>query len=110
MKQEKLKQIRDKIENINTIHHIKFFEILKKHNVNYSENRNGIFINMCSLNKDIINEIEQYIFYINKQEETLNKTEELKKDFKKEFFKDNKEKNEKIYSNNAYKSRNIYEH
>ena len=56
---------------------------------------------MCSLNENILNEIEEYIFYINKQEETLNKTEEIKNDFKKEFFKDNKEKNEKIYSNNA---------
>jgi len=101
MKQEKLKQIRDKIENINIIHHIKFFEIFKKHKVKYSENRNGIFINMCSLNENILKEIEEYIFYINRQEETLNRTEELKNGIQKEFFKDNKEKNEKIYIINA---------
>ena len=101
MSQQKIKYIRDTIENINPIHHIKFFEIFKKHNVKYSENRNGIFINMSSLDTNIVNEIEEYIFYINKQEETLNKTEKIKKNFKNEFFKDNKDKKEKIYINNA---------
>ena len=101
MSQQNIKYIRDIIESINSIHHIKFFEIFKKHNVKYSENRNGIFINMSSLDTNIINEIEEYIFYINKQEETLNKTEKIKKNFKNEFFKDNKDNKEKIYINNA---------
>ena len=37
-----------------------------------------------------------YINYVNEQENKLNETEKLKEDFHNEFFKDNKDKNEKI--------------
>ena len=93
---------RNKIENMNQIHHIKFFEIIKNSNVSYSENRNGIFINMNTLTKEILDNLNKYIIYINNQEDTLKHTENIKKDFKKEFFKDNKDKKVKnIYYNNV---------
>ena len=100
--EEELFNIRDKIENLNQIHHIKFFEIIKKYDINYSENRNGIFINMNTINSKILKELSDYILYINKQEDNLKETENIKNDFKKEFFKDNKDKGEKnIYYNNV---------
>ena len=68
MEKNKLTKIRDTIEKMSTIHHIKFFEIIKKYNIDYSENRNGIFINMNSFNEDIINELNKYILYIDQQE------------------------------------------
>tara|TARA_Y100000816_G_C26092394_1_gene577467 strand:- start:163 stop:465 length:303 start_codon:yes stop_codon:yes gene_type:complete len=92
-----LVSLRNKMENMNNIHHLKFFEIIKNHNIQFSENRNGIFINMNSLNEKIMDEINLYISYVNKQEETLDQTEKIKNDFQKEFFKDIKDKNEKIY-------------
>lgn len=97
MKHEILISLRDKMEKMNNIHHLKFFEIIKNHNIQFSENRNGIFINMNSLNKKIVNEIYIYISYVNKQEETLDQTEKIKNDFQNEFFKDIKDKNEKLY-------------
>ena len=98
---EKLIKIRNIIQNMKPIHHIKFFEIIKNHNLTFSENRNGIFFNMNLLNNEIIEDIENYIKYINTQESNLNATENLKKNFKKEYFKDNKDKKENIVYHNV---------
>ena len=99
---QKLMTIRNKIEKMSKVHHIKFFEILKKNNIPFSENRNGIFFNMNSFDKKIICEINKYINYIQKQEKNLDETEKLKNDNKNEYFKGNKEKNESnIYQNVA---------
>jgi len=85
----KLKQI---IEKMDVIHHKKIFSILKKNNINISENRNGSFINITNLNTKIIQELNNYIYYINKQEKTLIDVENLKQELQKDFFdKDNKE-------------------
>lgn len=85
----KLKQI---IEKMDIIHHKKIFSILKKNNINISENRNGSFINITNLNSEIIQELNNYIYYINQQEKTLIDVENLKQELQKDFFdKDNKE-------------------
>ena len=43
---KKIIVLRDKIQALDKFHQIEIFKILKTHNVNYTENRNGIFINM----------------------------------------------------------------
>tara|TARA_B100000674_G_C37832356_1_gene911152 strand:+ start:785 stop:1096 length:312 start_codon:yes stop_codon:yes gene_type:complete len=97
---EKLKLIRNNIEKMTKVHHIKFFEILKKNNIPFSENRNGIFFNMNLFTEEIIADINNYINYVEKQESNLKQTEKLKSDFKNEYFKDNKEKTESnVYQN-----------
>ena len=92
---QELISLRNTLENLNIIHHLKIFDILSK-NIEFSENRNGIFFNMNIFNKKIINDLEDYIKYVNEQENNLNETEKLKEDFHNEFFKDNKDKNEKM--------------
>ncbi len=93
-----LKKLKKKIEQLDMCHHTKILSIIKNNNINYSENKNGIFINMNLLNETIIQDIEKYIKYVDIQEKTLKKVENLKYDFKKEYF--NKEDKEKLlYSN-----------
>ena len=92
----KLIQLRNKIEKMNLIHHVKIFQIVKNHGIDYSENRNGIFFNMNLFNDDCINDINEYIKYVYKQEDKLDKDEKLKLAVQNEFFKDNKEKKENI--------------
>ena len=58
--------------------------------IEYTENSNGIFVNMTILSKDIIDEITSYISYVNLQQKQLNKVEEDKERYKKEFYKHNK--------------------
>ena len=51
----------NKIEKMNLIHHVKIFQIVKNHGIDYSENRNGIFFNMNLFNDDCINDINEYV-------------------------------------------------
>ena len=71
------------IEKLDKCHHKKILDILQKHNINFSENRNGIFINMNLFNKVIINDITKYLNYVKEQEKNLYDVESLKQHFKK---------------------------
>ena len=59
-----LKQLRDHIENMDTIHQIHIFKILKKNQIEYTENNNGVFINMTLLNNDTLKHIRNLILNI----------------------------------------------
>ena len=47
----KLVLLKDQIENLDAFHHNKILKVLVKNNIKYSENRNGIFVNMNSFNE-----------------------------------------------------------
>lgn len=90
--------LKKKIENIDTRHHIEIFRIFQENNVSFSENRNGIFINMNNINNEIINKINKYLTYIKTQEQQLNNVEQLKSSYKDNYFnKDNKETPPQLY-------------
>ena len=78
--------IKNKIESLNKIHHIKIFQILFVNNIPYTENRNGVFINMNSFNKTIIEILRKTILYITTQEQTLNNIESIKNKLSNNFF------------------------
>ena len=87
--------LRDKIQELEKFHQIEIFRILKTHDVNYTENRNGIFVNMNELDNNIINNIEKYLHYVSTQQNQLDVVEQQKEQYKLSFFKDNKDN---IYS------------
>lgn len=95
--------LKTKIENLNKTRQIEILKIFKKNNISYSENNNGTFVNLTFLSEECLNEIKNYLSYINDQEETLEELESVKAEFIKEHFdksqeNDNKEK--VIYNNN----------
>jgi hypothetical protein len=59
---------------------------LKKYKVNFSENKNGVFINLSEVSKRILDELVSYINYVKKQENFLNIHENQKKKFKEELL------------------------
>jgi hypothetical protein len=68
----KLELMKNKIENMEKIHHIEILRILKRNNnVKLNENKSGIFINLTFLPKTIIDEIYKYIQYIEMQEYSI---------------------------------------
>tara|TARA_B100000686_G_C16642113_1_gene890740 strand:+ start:298 stop:576 length:279 start_codon:yes stop_codon:yes gene_type:complete len=81
-----LTTLRESIENLEKFHHIEILRILKKYNVNFTENRNGVFVNMIILDDNVINELTEYIKYVKAQETQLKKIEIKKKKFKDTFF------------------------
>tara|TARA_B100000674_G_C37629327_1_gene818044 strand:+ start:337 stop:621 length:285 start_codon:yes stop_codon:yes gene_type:complete len=85
-----LTSLRDNIENMEKIHQVHILKIFKKYNVEYTENTNGIFINMSILKDEAIAEIKSYIEYVKLQQKQLEKVEAEKESYKKEFYKDNK--------------------
>lgn len=85
-----LTALRDKIEGMDHIHQVGILEIVRKGKIDYTENSNGVFINMTILSEHIIYEIKDYIKYIKLQQEQLDETEQDKEHLKNEFYKDNK--------------------
>tara|TARA_B100001142_G_C14343285_1_gene658863 strand:- start:4169 stop:4480 length:312 start_codon:yes stop_codon:yes gene_type:complete len=88
----KLKDLKKQIENMSKDHHIKILEIMQENKISYSENKNGIFINMNNLKPDVVEKINDYINYTKCQETNLQNVEKMKKTLQNKFFKDNKEK------------------
>ena len=86
-----LQLLRNQIEALDTVHHLNIFKILKKKDVKYSENTNGIFVNLTNVTDSVINEVTKYVKYVKLQELELGDIEQKKKDYKKEFYNDNKE-------------------
>ena len=82
----KIRQLKNDIEKIDKIHHIKIFKILKENGIKFSENRNGIFINMNSFNDTTIKTIENTLMYIKEQEKNLKDVESKKNELKMDFF------------------------
>ena len=65
---------------------MKILYILKEYNIPFSENRNGIFVNITNLKKEVIVEIKKILEYIKTQEQQLKDVEQLKNKFKSDFF------------------------
>jgi len=85
-----LTALRNNIEKMEKIHQLNVFKILKKSDIDFTENSNGIFFNMTMLENNHIIEIISYMDYVALQQKQLNKIEEDKERYKQEFYKDNK--------------------
>lgn len=98
----KLIVLKELIENLDVFHHNKILKILVQNDIKYSENRNGIFVNMNSFNEKTIKEIEKTLKYIKSQEKSLQDIENIKDEINKDYFEnDNKEKNTIILSHGS---------
>jgi hypothetical protein len=87
--------IRDAIEKMNKFNQIQVLRILKKNeDVTLNENKYGIHINLTDLNKEIVEQLNDYINYVNTQESALNSIEKQKESYRNTYFsKDIKDKN-----------------
>lgn len=92
-----LDYIRETIENMNKFNQIEVLRIMNKHNeVTLNENKYGVHINLSELKNEIIEELFNYIKYVNTQEVTLHQDEKQKESFKNIYFaKDNKDNKDK---------------
>ncbi len=89
----KRKRIIESIKNLNLFEHQEIFKIIKKQNIKYSENSNGIFINMNKLSEKTIIEIDTFITYCNSNKDKFKDEHQLRTDLKK--FVDNRISQEK---------------
>ena len=84
---DSLKFLRDKIELLTAFHQIEILRILHTNKVTFSENKNGVFVNLTYVSSDIIDTISEYIVYVYKQESQLNEIEEKKIVLSNQYFK-----------------------
>ena len=77
---ETKRNILKEVGKLNKLEHIEIFKILGRNNVNYTENVNGIFVNMKNLDINTLNEIINFINFVkNKNIELLEKESMLSK-------------------------------
>jgi len=62
---EDKKRIMTKIQNLkNKKHYMHLYKIIKDNNVTYSQNNNGVFINLSNISDEILNKIVEYLNYL----------------------------------------------
>ena len=82
-----LNYIRVTIENMNKFNQIEALRILKKDNLNLlNENKNGVLVNLSELDKDTVDELQEFIKHVNTQETELKKDEKKKEELQHTFF------------------------
>jgi hypothetical protein len=88
-----LNTIREKIESMPKFNQVEILRILSKDAaVTLNENKYGTFINLTELSQELIENMKNYINYVNTQEYHLNYLEKQKEEFKSIYFaKDNKD-------------------
>ncbi len=86
---ENLKVLRDDIDNLDKTKHIELFKLIKKYNIQYSSNKNGIFINLSFIEKEFIEKIKEFVDLIKEQDSYINKIEDEKNKMKNKFFTKN---------------------
>jgi len=74
-KNDLYKSIKTGLANLNPNEIEEIFKIIYKNNNNFSKNNNGIFINLCWLDIETLNKINNYINFCIKSHNEINKYE-----------------------------------
>jgi hypothetical protein len=62
---KELKKLKEKIDALEMCEHVELLKIFIKNDVKYTENSNGIFINMSKLSNNCIEDINKFMDFIN---------------------------------------------
>ncbi len=95
------KKLKDLVKNLNRFELIEIFNIFKEEKCSYSENTNGIFINITNVGEEVINKVYKFIEYIDEKKKDL-KVYEEKIEEERERIKDINKLNEENYENYVF--------
>ena len=73
----KLKVLKEKIEGLENPEHQEILKIIKKNSCKFTENNNGIFVNMNKLKGEVIEEIETFLNFSEKNNAMLTQREQI---------------------------------
>ena len=93
-----IKNLVSQIEQLSSLEQIEIFKLIKDETKYYTENLNGIFINVNILSDNLLQKIENFVEYCNKQRIELDKKEHFINQQKIEIYGNNSN-NEKINNN-----------
>jgi hypothetical protein len=83
---ELLNALQKKIENLQPSAHFEIFKLIKKYGIPFNENSNGIFINMTNISVPCLSELSKHIKWLDEQKSFLQKDEEVKNEYRENFF------------------------
>jgi len=83
---DEIYEIKHFIEKLNKQRQIEVLKIFNENNIDISENKNGSFVNLTLIPKEILDKLNIYIKYIKDQDISLQEIEFVKDDFKSAFF------------------------
>lgn len=78
--------MRDAIEKLSKDHHIEIGRILHSNHVSMNENQNGIFVNLSTIDEQVLNKLQRFVQYVELQEKQLHVDEIEKEGLKGTFF------------------------
>lgn len=90
MIQHDLYKLKNHIEGLSKEHHIDILHLLLKNNCDVSENQNGNFVNLTRLSNTVLNEIKEYLDYVEFQNESLKEIERKKEQLVNKYFNNGK--------------------
>jgi len=64
--------MKNKIESLSKIEKIEIFKIIKNYDVFYTQNKNGIFLILNKLDEKVINEIDNFLIFLDETKQILN--------------------------------------
>lgn len=81
-----LESIQKTIEKFEKPRQVEVLKILVKHDIKVTENKNGIFVNLSTLDPAVISDINTYLSHIQSQENTLHSRELKQDEYAKQYF------------------------
>lgn len=78
MNNDRIKNLRNTIQSFSKEKQLDVFKLCKSKNIFYSENKNGIFINLTELDAKQLIELDKFVTYINAQEKEIQQMEHEK--------------------------------
>uniref|UniRef100_A0A6C0KI20 NET domain-containing protein n=1 Tax=viral metagenome TaxID=1070528 RepID=A0A6C0KI20_9ZZZZ len=82
-----LEQLKMRIEKMDKAHHIEILKILKQNSsITLNENKSGVYVNLSFLSETDIQNIQNYIQYIDVQEAAIDVMESQQTTFKNTYF------------------------
>ena len=86
----KKKKLIEITKNLTKVEYLEIFNIIKNDNCQYSENKNGVFINLSNVSEKTIDKIFDFINFFKHKNEDLVKHEEIVNNTKKNIIEINK--------------------
>lgn len=85
----KLAILKENIEVLSFFHQVEVLRILNEKNSSIlNENKNGVFINLTSVDNETINKLQTYLKYVSKQESQIVSIEDEKKKLSEQYFQE----------------------
>lgn len=83
---DEIKVLRNTIQGFSKEKQLDIFKMCKSSNIFFTENNNGIFINLTELNNVQLLELQKYVSYILVQEKQIEKMEKEKEEMTKMYI------------------------